>query len=149
MKKIVVINGPNLNLTGDRQPEIYGSESFDKYIPTLQKQFEDELQIVYHQSNHEGVIVDWLLQCRQNTDAIIINPGAYTHTSIAIRDAVASLSIPVAEVHLSDISTREEFRKISVLKGLAFFQIKGQGLHGYKIALQRLLEFLQETKSYI
>ena len=139
---ILFINGPNLNLLGKREPEIYGNESLDQLIAWVTKQINTkENDIHWFQSNSEGKIIDklhWALENKIN--GIIINPGAYTHYSIAIRDAISSIKIPTVEVHLSDIENREGFRKISVIKDVCLYQITGLGKEGYLRAASLLLD---------
>jgi len=140
MKNILIINGPNLNLLGKRQPEIYGNMSFDQYYDQIREEFEGQINLQYYQSNHEGLLIDKLHESGFSMDAIILNAGGYTHTSIAIRDAVASITTPVIEVHISDIKNREPFRAHSYLEDVVLFSIIGQGLDGYKMALKKLLK---------
>ena len=139
---ILFINGPNLNLLGKREPEIYGNESLDQLIAWVTKQINTkENDIHWFQSNSEGKIIDKLHWALDNKmDGIIINPGAYTHYSIAIRDAISSIKIPTVEVHLSDIENREDFRRISVIKDVCISQITGLGKDGYLRALSLLLD---------
>ena len=139
---ILFINGPNLNLLGKREPEIYGNESLDQLIAWVTKQINTkENDIHWFQSNSEGKIIDKLHWALDNKmDGIIINPGAYTHYSIAIRDAISSIKIPTVEVHLSDIENREDFRKISVIKDVCLYQITGLGKEGYLRAVSLLLD---------
>ena len=139
---ILFINGPNLNLLGKREPEIYGNESLDQLIAWVTKQINTkENDIHWFQSNSEGKIIDKLHWALDNKmDGIIINPGAYTHYSIAIRDAISSIKIPTVEVHLSDIENREDFRKISVIKDVCRSQITGLGKDGYLRAANLLLD---------
>lgn len=141
MWTIPIIHGPNLNLTGAREPSIYGNQTFEKFFESLITEFPN-LQLSLHQSNSEGQLVDWLQDFRVKADAIILNPAAYTHTSIAIRDAVAAIKIPVVEVHISAIQSREHFRQHSLIKDLCLFNIQGFGLNGYRMALLRLSEIL-------
>ncbi|HZK04210.1 MAG TPA: type II 3-dehydroquinate dehydratase [Bacteroidaceae bacterium] len=139
MRKIIVINGPNLNMLGIREPEIYGKNDFSSlqdFIKLSAKEFGFELDLF--QSNHEGAIVDKIQQSLNNYQAIIINPAAYTHTSIAILDALKSVALPVVEVHLSDIGNREEFRKFSYVSLYAEKTICGYGFEGYRMALEYL-----------
>lgn len=137
MKKILILNGPNLNLLGKRQPEIYGNQSFEEFFESLEKKYENEdLQLYYFQSNHEGTLIDKIHEVGFLWDGIIFNPGGYTHTSIALADAVAAISTPVLEVHISNIYEREEFRHHSFLKNVCVESIVGKGLNGYEIALQ-------------
>ena len=139
---ILSINGPNLNLLGKREPEIYGNGSLDQLIAWVTKQINTkENDIHWFQSNSEGKIIDklhWALDSKM--DGIIINPGAYTHYSIAIRDAISSIKIPTVEVHLSDIENREDFRRISVIKDVCISQITGLGKDGYLRAVSLLLD---------
>ena len=139
---ILFINGPNLNLLGKREPEIYGNESLDQLIAWVTKQINTkENDIHWFQSNSEGKIIDKLHWALDNKmDGIIINPGAYTHYSIAIRDAISSIKIPTVEVHLSDIENREDFRRISVIKDVCISQITGLGKDGYLRAVSLLID---------
>lgn len=141
MWTIPIIHGPNLNLIGIREPEVYGNQTFESFFESLITEF-PQLQLSLHQSNLEGQLVDWLQFYCNKADAIILNPAAYTHTSIAIRDAVAAIKIPVIEVHISSIQTRENFRQHSLIKDLCLFNIQGFGLNGYRMALLRLSEIL-------
>ncbi len=140
---IVIINGPNLNLIGKRQPEIYGHLSFEEYIPQLKEKFADHA-ITYLQSNHEGVLIDWLHMYGFSADGIILNAGGYTHTSIALADAVKSIDTSVVELHISNIKEREDFRKISYLENVCIYTIMGQGINGYEMAVAF---FLNKTRS--
>jgi 3-dehydroquinate dehydratase-2 len=137
--KIQVINGPNMNMLGIREPEIYGSLTLEEINrQLLQKGGELGLDLDFFQSNHEGAIIDKIQECYGTADGIVINPGAYTHYSIAIRDALAAVGIPTVEVHLSDINSREDFRKISVIKNVCIKQIWGKGVKSYTEALEFL-----------
>ena len=139
---LLFINGPNLNLLGKRESDIYGIESLDQIINWVTERIKtNENEIHWFQSNSEGKIIDKLHWALSNdVDGIIINPGAYTHYSIAIRDAISSIKIPTIEVHLSDIENRENFRKISVIKDVCISQISGLGKLGYLKAAQALLK---------
>lgn len=139
--KILVINGPNLNFLGIREPEIYGTKTYPQLEANIRKWAQDlSMEVEIIQSNHEGVIIDMLQQAYyEKVSGIIINPGAYTHYSYAIHDAISSIMIPTVEVHLSDINTREEFRKISVIKDVCVKSIIGHGFIGYKEALEYFL----------
>lgn len=140
---ILIINGPNLNLLGSRKPDIYGATTLDGIQSWLLKQPEtNDVELEFIQSNHEGVIIDALHEAIGTIDGIIINPGAFTHYSYAIRDAIESVNIPTIEVHLSDIYDREEFRKISVLKPVCIQQIYGLGKVSYLKGLKVLLAHL-------
>jgi len=135
--KIQVINGPNMNMLGIREPEIYGTLTLEEINRQLMKKGEElGISLDFYQSNHEGAIIDKIQDCYGKVDGIVINPGAYTHYSIAIRDAIAAVGIPTVEVHLSDINTREDFRKISVIKNVCMKQIWGKGIHSYSEALE-------------
>ena len=129
--KILIVNGPNLNLIGTRETSIYGNQSFDDYFLTLKSK--SELELHYLQSNVEGELINFLQQAR--ADGVILNAGAYTHTSIAIRDCIAAIGIPVVEVHISDISSRESFRHNSLLTPVCVGCVFGFGLKGYEMAL--------------
>ena len=136
--KIAIINGPNLNLLGQREPGIYGQQSFDDYIRQLRAEFSD-IEITYFQSNVEGELVTALQESSRTCQGIVLNPAAYTHTSIAIGDAVAAIQIPVVEVHISNVQAREEFRKLSYVSAKAVGTITGLGLKGYELAIRWLL----------
>ena len=142
---ILIVNGPNLNLLGVREPTIYGSETLNDikiWIDNLD--FAKAHTISWYQSNHEGKIIDRLHEAMtDNTECIIINPGAFTHYSYAIRDAIASIGIPVAEVHLSDINSREKFRRKSVIKDVCITQISGLGKKGYADAINTLIKLIK------
>ena len=139
--KILVINGPNINMVGIREPGVYGKQTFVDLLELLQDTAK-ELNIVVeqYQSNHEGDLVDKIQQAYGNTDAIVINPAAYTHTSVAILDALKAVSIPAVEVHISDVAAREDFRQISYAGMACEKTIKGQGLDGYRQAIIYLKE---------
>lgn len=137
MKKILILNGPNLNLLGKRQPEIYGSQTFEEYFDYLEAKYENkDIQLYYYQSNHEGTLIDKLQEVGFSWDGIIFNAGGYTHTSIALADAVIAISTPVVEVHISNIYEREEFRRHSFLKNVCVKTIVGKGLKGYDEAVE-------------
>ena len=142
--KILVLNGPNINMLGTREPEIYGSGSFADLLALLDETAQQEgIRIDQFQNNHEGVLVDQIQQAFGVYDGIVINPAAYTHTSIAILDALKAVNIPAVEVHISDLSQREAFRQISYA-GLACVKtIKGHGLEGYREAILFLKNYLQ------
>lgn len=136
--KIAIINGPNLNLLGKREVDIYGGESFDDFFKSLQKKYTSQ-EITYFQSNVEGELIDEIQRVGFSYDGIIFNPGGYTHTSVAIGDAIAAITTPVIEVHISNIFGREEFRKLSHVSGKAKGVISGLGLKGYELALAYFL----------
>jgi 3-dehydroquinate dehydratase-2 len=137
--KIAIINGPNLNLLGKREVDIYGSGSFDDFLSYLQKKYTD-IEISYFQSNVEGELVSEIQKAGFSADGVIFNPGGYTHTSVAIGDAIAAVTAPVVEVHISNIFGREEFRKISHVSAKAKGVISGLGLKGYELALGFFIE---------
>ncbi len=139
--KIQVINGPNLNMLGVREPDVYGSITLDEINHELKRRGEEQgIDLEFFQSNHEGDIIDKIQDCYGKMNGLVINPGAYTHYSIAIRDAIAAVGIPTIEVHLSDINSREDFRKISVIKSVCLKQIWGKGIHSYTEALEYLVK---------
>ncbi|WP_132053828.1 type II 3-dehydroquinate dehydratase [Pseudocnuella soli] len=135
---IAIINGPNLNLLGKREPGVYGSETFDAYLQKLVAQY-PQVQFHYYQSNVEGELINELQRVGFDHDGIIMNPGGYTHTSVAIGDAIAAITTPVVEVHISNVHAREEFRKISHVSAKAAGSIIGLGLKGYELAVEWLL----------
>lgn len=135
MKKLLIINGPNLNLLGKREPGIYGSSSFEEYLEGLKSSYTD-LQIDYYQSNVEGEIINALHNADDNYDMVALNAGGYTHTSIAIADAIGAIKLPVVEVHISCILAREEFRHISVIAPRCAGSIMGFGLDSYRLAIE-------------
>ena len=150
--RIVILNGPNLNLLGRREPAIYGTRSMEEVLLDIQRAY-PELHIAYHQSNHEGDLIDWVQEYgvlaigdwrlaigkRQEVDGIVLNAGGYTHTSIALRDAVACSRVPVVEVHVSDIMQREPFRQISLLTDVCAHSVIGQGTDGYRQAVEWIM----------
>ncbi|MET0298767.1 MAG: type II 3-dehydroquinate dehydratase [Flavitalea sp.] len=136
--KIAIINGPNLNLLGKREPGVYGSQSFEDYYAELKALF-PEIEFHYFQSNIEGELVTELQRVGFSFDGIVMNPAAYTHTSVAIGDAIASINTPVVEVHISNVHAREEFRKISHVSAKAKGSIIGLGLKGYELAVRSLI----------
>ena len=136
--KIAIINGPNLNLLGKREPSVYGNTSFETYFEQLQLKF-PSIDLVYFQSNVEGELIDALQLPGFDSAGIIINPGGYTHTSVAIGDAIAGITAPVIEVHISNIHAREDFRKISHVSAKAVGTIAGLGLSGYTLAIDWLI----------
>lgn len=136
--KILLVNGPNLNLLGKREPGIYGSSSFDDYLQQLRARY-PQIDIIYYQSNHEGDIIDKIHEYGFNTDGIILNAGAYTHTSVAIADAIRAVTAPVIEVHISNVHQREEFRLHSYLSAACRGIIVGFGLDSYRLALESFL----------
>ncbi len=137
--KIVIINGPNLNLLGTREPDIYGNQTLENMMDSLKKEF-PQVDIVSLQSNVEGEIINWLQQYGFSADGIIINAGGYTHTSVAIADAVAAIKTPVVEVHISNILAREEFRHTSLIAPHSIGIISGFGAKGYSLAVNYFID---------
>lgn len=138
MKEIIIINGPNLNLLGQREPLLYGSESFEEYFKKLKKEFPNT-KLSYEQLNEEGQLVEAIHRAGEKADGIVLNPAAYTHTSIALSDAVAAIDIPVVEVHISKVEAREPYRQKSYVSKYAIGRISGFGLDGYHMAVGQLL----------
>ena len=141
--QILIVNGPNLNLLGKREPEIYGSQTFDDYLEILRKQFPG-MALDYFQSNHEGEIVDILHQSNEKYDGIVLNAAAYTHTSLAIADAISAIKTPVVEVHISNIFKRESFRHHSFIAPYCKGSISGFGMDSYKLGI---LSFINNDKN--
>lgn len=142
--KVLVLNGPNLNRLGKREPTIYGNETLEQIMNGLDQQAKIlEVEIAHKQSNHEGELIDWIHQADDIYDGIILNAGAFTHYSYAVRDAIASISTPTIEVHLSNIYARESFRHTSVLSEVVIGQISGFGTIGYELAVRGLIHFLR------
>lgn len=144
-KRILIINGPNLNLLGTREPEIYGNTTFQAFLDELKHSF-SETVFYYFQSNSEGSIIDYLQEYTEKVDGIIINAGAYTHTSVAIRDALANIRIPKIEVHISNVFQRESFRHQSYLSPVCDGIIVGMGLKGYEWAVRQILHLSVEEE---
>lgn len=139
--KLLIINGPNLNMLGIREPDIYGKGTYNDLCETIRNYCgEKSVECELYQSNHEGCIVDKIQEAYKNADGIVINPGAYTHTSVAIADALKSVAIPYVEVHISDVSKREDFRQISYIRKSAKATISGLGFNGYLKAVDILSE---------
>jgi 3-dehydroquinate dehydratase II len=139
--KIQIINGPNLNLLGKREPSVYGGQSFDEVFGQLKKRF-SKIELHYYQSNVEGEIIDKLHEVGFSFDGIVLNAGAYTHTSVAIHDAIAAIKTPVAEVHISNVYAREEFRHLSLITSKCIGLITGFGMEGYAMAI----DYFQNSK---
>ena len=137
--KIAIINGPNLNLLGKREPGVYGNQSFEEYFTELKSLF-PSVEFSYYQSNVEGELINELQRVGFNFDGIVFNPGGYTHTSVAIGDAIAAIKTPVVEVHISNVHAREEFRKISHVSAKAAGSIFGLGLRGYELAVRWIVD---------
>lgn len=143
--KILVINGPNINMLGIREPDIYGTQSFPQLLKLLEETAQKlGITVDQFQSNHEGALVDTIQAAYQNYDGIIINPAAYTHTSVAILDALKAVGIPTVEVHISDVGSREAFRQISYAGMACVKTITGQGLDGYRQAIEFLKKYLSQ-----
>ena len=145
MAKVLIINGPNLNRLGQRKPEIYGSKSMAQILLEIQRAV-PEVHLEYKQSNHEGDLIDWIqeansqeLIAKSRYDGIVLNAGGYSHTSVAIRDAVEECDVPVVEVHISDITKREPFRQVSLLTDVCAHSIIGKGTQGYEEAVKYLI----------
>ncbi|MGK0741727.1 type II 3-dehydroquinate dehydratase [Leucobacter sp. Z1108] len=142
-RKILLVNGPNLNLLGVREPGVYGTDTLDDIVDLVTETADGlGFGVRAAQSNHEGVLIDAIHAARTDCDAIVINPGALTHTSIALRDALSGVALPVAEVHLSNVHAREEFRHHSYISPIAEFVIAGAGIQGYEFAVRRLAHLL-------
>ena len=141
MKRILIVNGPNLNLLGVREPSIYGNHSMESYLETLREIYRNSCEIEYYQSNHEGDIIDILHQVGfdESLEGIILNAGAYTHTSLAIADAIAAIKVPVIEVHISNVHSREEERHHSMISGVCRGVIAGFGMNSYLLGIEALL----------
>ena len=139
MKKILVINGPNLNMLGIREPKIYGSRTYNDLVEYIKEYCKDKCSVDFYQSNHEGDIIDAIQDAYEKYDGIVINAGGYTHTSVAIADAISTVSVPTAEVHISDITKRESFRHHSFLTDVCVTTVMGKGFDGYNIAIEYLI----------
>ena len=138
-RRIIILHGPNLNLLGTREPEIYGTQTFEQYLGKIRAQF-PQINFEYLQSNHEGQLIDWLHGFGFMVDGIILNAGGYSHTSIALRDAVSAITSPVIEVHISDVHKREPFRHHSYLSDVCIQSVTGEGMPGYARAVQLILD---------
>ncbi|MFK7951469.1 MAG: type II 3-dehydroquinate dehydratase [Ekhidna sp.] len=135
--KILILNGPNLNLLGKREPEIYGNQSFKAYFEDLKRKF-PSCELSYYQSNHEGALIDKLHEVGFEYDGVVFNPAGYTHTSVAIRDAISAITTPVFEVHISNLAEREDFRQTSYVTDVCVGSVNGMGLLGYEVAIEEL-----------
>lgn len=140
MKKILILNGPNLNLLGRREPTVYGHRSFDDYLAELRRQFEGRAELSYFQSNHEGDLIDRLHEVGfGGVDGVVLNAGAYTHTSVALHDAIRAIEVPVVEVHISNVHQREEFRHHSMISAACRGVICGFELDSYRLAIEAMV----------
>lgn len=138
--KIQIINGPNINLLGKREPGIYGSESFENYLSRLRARYAGRVELEYFQSNVEGELIDRIQQTGFDADGIVLNAGAYTHTSIALQDAIRAVKAPVVEVHISNVHAREPFRHVSMIACACWGVVCGFGLDSYRLAVEALME---------
>lgn len=138
MMKILILNGPNLNLQGRREVQVYGARMFEDYLGELRAHY-PQVALEYFQSNHEGELIDAVQQAESVYDGVVFNAGGYTHTSVALRDAVAAVGVPVVEVHISSILAREEFRHVSLLAPVAVGSIMGFGLDSYRLGIEAVL----------
>ncbi|MDA9120913.1 type II 3-dehydroquinate dehydratase [Flavobacteriales bacterium] len=143
--KILIINGPNLNLLGTREPEVYGAQTLDNLISELQSTFSN-LDIAHYQSNVEGELINTLQKSDRDYQGVVLNAGGYTHTSVAIRDAISGIKVPVVEVHMSNIAAREEFRQKSLIAGVCLGSIAGFGADSYKLAVEALRTYLKTDR---
>ncbi len=139
--KLCIINGPNLNMLGIREPDIYGRTTYADLCQAIREHADKrDIEVDIYQSNHEGDLVDKIQACYQNVDGIVINPAAYTHTSVALLDAVKAVGLPTVEVHISDVSKREDFRQVSYIRAACVKTIAGHGITGYLEAMDALIE---------
>lgn len=146
--KVLILNGPNLNLLGKREPEVYGNISFEAYFAGLQQEYPD-CELSYFQSNHEGAIIDKIHETGFTYDGIVLNAGAYTHTSVAIYDAIKAVTTPVIEVHISNIHTREEFRHKSMISAACRGSVVGLGLLSYNLAIEFFLKIGRDGNPHV
>lgn len=145
--KLLVINGPNINMLGIREVNIYGSENYKTLLERLNNiALEENIELEHFQSNHEGAIVDKIQEAYENFDGIVINPAAYTHTSVAILDALKAVSLPTVEVHISKVSEREDFRQVNFIRDYAIKSFEGLGIAGYEKAIVHLKNYLEEEQ---
>ncbi len=145
--KILVLNGPNINMLGIREPNLYGTETYETLVQKIKAYCAEKgIDCEFFQSNHEGSLVDKIQEAYGKTDAIVMNPAAYTHTSVALLDALKAVSIPCVEVHISNVSSREDFRQVSYVRAACFKTISGLGTDGYLRAVDAIIELLGEKK---
>ncbi|SER16305.1 3-dehydroquinate dehydratase [Gracilibacillus ureilyticus] len=150
MGNILLLNGPNLNRLGKREPDVYGHETLEDVVKSVEETLNRAgHSLTAHQSNHEGQLIEWIHEAEGVVDGIIFNPGAYTHTSIALRDAISSINIPVVEVHISNVHAREEFRHTSILAPVCAGQIVGLGIKGYQLAAAYFLQLSAEGRGKV
>lgn len=143
--KIMIINGPNLNMLGTREPEHYGQKTYTALCEDINKHCKDICEVKILQSNHEGDLVDFIQQAYfDGFDGIVLNPAAYTHTSIAILDALKAVRLPCVEIHISDVSSREDFRQISYVRAACIDTVSGMGTDGYMLAIDKLIHYIKE-----
>ena len=143
--KLLVINGPNLNMLGIREPQHYGSRTYAQLCSMIEKHCEEKgIEVEIYQSNHEGDLVDKIQSAYENADGIVINPAAYTHTSVALLDALKAVSLPAVEVHISDVDSRENFRKISYVRQACIKTVSGHGFEGYLEAIEIVSDYLNQ-----
>ena len=143
--KLLVINGPNLNMLGIREPQHYGSRTYAQLCSMIEKHCEEKgIEVEIYQSNHEGDLVDKIQSAYENADGIVINPAAYTHTSVALLDALKAVSLPAAEVHISDVDNREDFRRISYVRQACIKTVSGHGFEGYLEAIDTVSDYLKQ-----
>lgn len=148
MMQVLVLHGPNLNMLGNREQSLYGTATLKSINSAISKLAKEEgIQVEIRQSNAEGDLVTWIQEARQHFDAIVINPAAYTHTSVAIRDAIAAAAVPTVEVHLTNIHAREAFRHRSLTAGVALGQIAGFGSQSYLLAIQAVIQHVKSDKA--
>ena len=145
MTTVAIINGPNLNILGKREPEIYGSLTLEHLERSIRAEIAKEVELLFFQSNHEGAIIDYIQKSEDMASGLVINPAGYSHTSVAIRDALLAIKIPAIEVHLSNIAARESFRQISLTAGACRGSISGLGWHGYILAIQHILKIKDDA----
>lgn len=143
--KIAIVNGPNLNLTGRREPGIYGNRTFEEYVPCLRALF-PEVEFSYFQSNVEGKLIDRLHACGEEKEAVLLNAGGYTHTSVALHDAILSIDVPVLEIHMSNVAAREDYRRTSLIGSACKGCIAGFGMDSYRLGVLALLEMEKHLK---
>ncbi|SEH61848.1 3-dehydroquinate dehydratase [Halobacillus karajensis] len=143
-KRLFLVNGPNLNMLGRREPDTYGNKSLEDVVKLVEETAgESEFEITTFQSNHEGDLVDWIQRAEEEADGIILNPAAYTHTSIALRDAISAISKPVVEIHISNVHAREAFRHTSILAPVCSGQVVGFGIDGYRLATLGMIQKIE------